>query len=734
MIIEADFQEIEKIIDAEFGEINEIKNGNGASAYEIAVENGFEGTEAEWLESLKGEKGDKGDSGIVDVAEIDDIAEVGIFRVDNELIISAEEVWNTDLGVPFHFKGTVEILDGINFDTNKSIFVNGDSLNGVPLLKYNNSMGVEGGNTYVFLNADFSSLTIYYDEDKSGFLIQDTIHSPIGLDAETIDLSSVANSFNTFGMGEDISGNWSLIERYFVSVIIKPIATQEYVDEAISDLDIPEVDLTDFATEKYVDDAVDSMGEVFSNAFKVKKKGEVVSITDMSPEETIIDAKLISKNIYGGEANPDSLIWMPEITSFLYPVFISGGTQLTVSCDKKDTVWVPNFAYFDEHRNVINSRSINLEYTEERVYCTLTIEKDVYYICVNYYNQAPSTNYQVEVNTTPTPYTPFIDNFENVKVKQYGKNILPYPYVNTTKTLNGITFTDNGDGSVHVKGVATGNTWFMLSNTIDFGDRDINSIYSDSATNGVYAIGKNMFYGANNKQLSINILATTDIDETLYPQVELGTTFTGYEPYKKPIIHEVDADGTVKGLTNVYPTMTIKADTAGVLVEVEYNQDINDIEPMKGEPGYTPEKGKDYFTSEEVAQIVQQTKDEVMKTIAAYPVEVGKSGIWTYKKHSDGTAECWGSKAVNAEVSMESGAVFLSQLAFHENFPFTFKETPMVNATSSASSFMGTVIPAGLSNQQTTTSNTGAYRIMRPTVCGADATFIINYDVKGRWK
>ena len=39
-----------------------LKNGGGAgtagkSAYEIAVDNGFVGTETEWLESLKGEKG-----------------------------------------------------------------------------------------------------------------------------------------------------------------------------------------------------------------------------------------------------------------------------------------------------------------------------------------------------------------------------------------------------------------------------------------------------------------------------------------------------------------------------------------------------------------------------------------------------------------------------------------------------------------------------------------------------
>lgn len=35
----------------------------GKSAYEIAVENGFTGTEQEWLASLKGDKGDKGATG-----------------------------------------------------------------------------------------------------------------------------------------------------------------------------------------------------------------------------------------------------------------------------------------------------------------------------------------------------------------------------------------------------------------------------------------------------------------------------------------------------------------------------------------------------------------------------------------------------------------------------------------------------------------------------------------------
>lgn len=43
---------------------------DGKSAYEVAKNNGFEGTEAEWLQSLKGEKGDQGE----DAAPYDDTA------------------------------------------------------------------------------------------------------------------------------------------------------------------------------------------------------------------------------------------------------------------------------------------------------------------------------------------------------------------------------------------------------------------------------------------------------------------------------------------------------------------------------------------------------------------------------------------------------------------------------------------------------------------------------------
>lgn len=43
--------------------VTKISGSSGKSAYEIAVEEGFEGTQQEWLESLKGKDGAKGADG-----------------------------------------------------------------------------------------------------------------------------------------------------------------------------------------------------------------------------------------------------------------------------------------------------------------------------------------------------------------------------------------------------------------------------------------------------------------------------------------------------------------------------------------------------------------------------------------------------------------------------------------------------------------------------------------------
>lgn len=54
------FSESNHVLDADFGAIQPL---TGMSAYDVAVSNGFNGSEEDWLESLKGGKGDPGEPG-----------------------------------------------------------------------------------------------------------------------------------------------------------------------------------------------------------------------------------------------------------------------------------------------------------------------------------------------------------------------------------------------------------------------------------------------------------------------------------------------------------------------------------------------------------------------------------------------------------------------------------------------------------------------------------------------
>lgn len=58
-------------------------------------------------------------------------------------------------------------------------------------------------------------------------------------------------------------------------------------------------------------------------------------------------------------------------------------------------------------------------------------------------------------------------------------------------------------------------------------------------------------------------------------QLELGSTATDYEPYKECAEYTPNADGTVNGVTSLYPNTTLMTDTEGVLIDCEYNRDIN---------------------------------------------------------------------------------------------------------------------------------------------------------------
>lgn len=67
------------------------------------------------------------------------------------------------------------------------------------------------------------------------------------------------------------------------------------------------------------------------------------------------------------------------------------------------------------------------------------------------------------------PYTggkpsPSVEYPQTLEVTATGANLLKYPYGSATMTINGVTFTDNGDGTITANGTATQNAYYYLDN------------------------------------------------------------------------------------------------------------------------------------------------------------------------------------------------------------------------------------------------------------------------------
>lgn len=106
-----------------------IEGTKGDSAYQIAVKNGFEGTEKKWLESLKGDKGDKGE--LVDLVKEEEGKNISIESANLpaiEVSIEGESQQATRSGKNLlDNTSTTKISNGITFTVNsdKTVNVNG---------------------------------------------------------------------------------------------------------------------------------------------------------------------------------------------------------------------------------------------------------------------------------------------------------------------------------------------------------------------------------------------------------------------------------------------------------------------------------------------------------------------------------------------------------------------------------------------------------------------------------
>lgn len=199
----------------------------------------------------------------------------------------------------------------------------------------------------------------------------------------------------------------------------------------------------------------------------------------------------------------------------------------------------------------ISSRSTDVQYPSAKaVYNVTSAQKTD--IAQNYANALKGKvtgNNAVRINDSSP-----IEHEMNVRVSS--KNLIPYPYANTTKTVNGITFTDNGDGSITINGTATAAASFSFSENMPI---NLSSIYTLSKNvPNVYlyiAYYKNNSYigekaVSGNNTFALVDLTSIDCDRVrcavqitagavfnnavLKPQLELGSTATDYVPYVGP--------------------------------------------------------------------------------------------------------------------------------------------------------------------------------------------------------
>ena len=184
-----------------------------------------------------------------------------------------------------------------------------------------------------------------------------------------------------------------------------------------------------------------------------------------------------------------------------------------------------------------------------------------------------------------------------VTVKRCGKNLLNPNGGSSSR--NGLTFTNNGDGSFTVKGTATAAASFGLTSLAATPMYLHNGVtYTQSvivlagSMNGVAVVPSvedgdgnvTWNYFSNNQTKTpekhykfrgyeVYVENGKTVDLKFNVQLEVGDMATDYESHAEPTIHIPAADGTVSGVKSISPCMTILTDTAGAIVECEYNID-----------------------------------------------------------------------------------------------------------------------------------------------------------------
>lgn len=347
----------------------------------------------------------------------------------------------------------------------------------------------------------------------------------------------------------------------------------------------------------------------FANAIKGNLSGEIVQAGDVSPVEHYPAVRIHGKNLlpypytqatYTGNgatftAQEDGGV-LCEGTPTDYaslnlysgvPLFKSGGLVFSASGDYENVNI--SMVIYDADRNVLFTKetwkggpviSVILDDYPTAASWLVFVKRGTPNV------EMTGTLYpQMELGATATEYTPYIDP-AGVTVTRCGKNLIDYKKpilsysVESSEINNGLHLTGRYMASFPVN-IPAGSTVTMAWNKANTEGSvvDVWRVqYADTTYSAYCNSGAAMVTQLPVAQvcLYVNKGDADGAADFTNIQLELGEAATAYESYNGATAMP-DESGVVTGLPSLAPTMTLLTDTAGVVIDCEYNRDINAV-------------------------------------------------------------------------------------------------------------------------------------------------------------
>lgn len=345
--------------------------------------------------------------------------------------------------------------------------------------------------------------------------------------------------------------------------------------------DIP----TDYATQGQLAQTNQNVEDLYT----ILEQAQVVTVTTLEQAyttretadgENIVDGvQTTVKEIRGKTVKTENLIPYP----YAYPtVYTNNGVTFTVNSDgtitangtatggnalyylsSLYTVKTPEKSYFSGCPSGGGSTTFSIQaYTREQKYFSdigsgflapANSELNIVLIVAN----GTTVNNLVfrpmlNAGTTAKPYSKWFAGLKNAsfeKIVSTGRNLIPYPYEESTKTENGITFTVNSDGSITANGTTTVNPsifnlakislnagTYALRSFVNVANAGICQFYIDIPSEPNDRTGNGVTFTLQDDIVNKNVNIIVDPSQTVNnlifkPMLQFGTTATAYEPY-----------------------------------------------------------------------------------------------------------------------------------------------------------------------------------------------------------